>query len=191
MRIITGKARGKKLAAPEGLSTRPTSARAKEAVFSVLQFSISGKRVLDLYAGSGQMVLEALSRGAASAVAVDSSPEAVRIIKKNAEGSGLSDRLSVVRADAPDWIMSASSRKETFDIVFIDPPYAAGLIPDTLAALVKAGLLADGATVVCESADPGDVTSGRAELEEEFETLRISKYGVAYITYLSPRGRKD
>ena len=191
MRIITGKARGKKLAAPEGLSTRPTSARAKEAVFSVLQFSISGKRVLDLYAGSGQMVLEALSRGAASEVAVDSSPEAVRIIKKNAEGSGLSDRLSVVRADAPDWIMSASSRKETFDIVFIDPPYAAGLIPDTLAALVKAGLLADGATVVCESADPGDVTSGRAELEEEFETLRISKYGVAYITYLSPRGRKD
>ncbi|MBO7361659.1 MAG: 16S rRNA (guanine(966)-N(2))-methyltransferase RsmD [Clostridia bacterium] len=191
MRIITGKARGKKLAAPEGLSTRPTSARAKEAVFSVLQFSISGKRVLDLYAGSGQMALEALSRGAASAVAVDSSPEAVRIIKKNAEGSGLSDRLSVVRADAPDWIMSASSRKETFDIVFIDPPYAAGLIPDTLAALVKAGLLADGATVVCESADPGDVTSGRAELEEEFETLRISKYGVAYITYLSPRGRKD
>ncbi|MBO4792556.1 MAG: 16S rRNA (guanine(966)-N(2))-methyltransferase RsmD [Clostridia bacterium] len=191
MRIITGKARGKKLAAPEGLSTRPTSARAKEAVFSVLQFSISGKRVLDLYAGSGQMALEALSRGAASAVAVDSSPEAVRIIKKNAEGSGLSDRLSVVRADAPGWIMSASSRKETFDIVFIDPPYAAGLIPDTLAALVKAGLLADGATVVCESADPGDVTSGRAELEEEFETLRISKYGVAYITYLSPRGRKD
>ncbi|MCR4682169.1 MAG: 16S rRNA (guanine(966)-N(2))-methyltransferase RsmD [Clostridiales bacterium] len=191
MRIITGKARGKKLAAPEGLSTRPTSARAKEAVFSVLQFSISGKRVLDLYAGSGQMALEALSRAAASAVAVDSSPEAVRIIKKNAEGSGLSDRLSVVRADAPGWIMSASSRKETFDIVFIDPPYAAGLIPDTLAALVKAGLLADGATVVCESADPGDVTSGRAELEEEFETLRISKYGVAYITYLSPRGRKD
>ena len=191
MRIITGKARGKKLAAPEGLSTRPTSARAKEAVFSVLQFSISGKRVLDLYAGSGQMALEALSRGAASAVAVDSSPEAVRIIKKNAEGSGLSDRLSVVRADAPGWIMSASSRKETFDIVFIDPPYAAGLIPDTLAALVKAGLLADGATVVCESADPGDVTTGRAELEEEFETLRISKYGVAYITYLSPRGRKD
>ena len=191
MRIITGKARGKKLAVPEGLTTRPTSARAKEAVFSVLQFSISGKRVLDLYAGSGQMALEALSRGAASAVAVDSSPEAVRIIKKNAEGSGLSDRLSVVRADAPDWIMSASSRKETFDIVFIDPPYAAGLIPDTLAALVKAGLLADGATVVCESADPGDVTSGRAELEEEFETLRISKYGVAYITYLSPRGRKD
>ena len=190
MRIITGKARGKKLAAPEGLSTRPTSARAKEAVFSVLQFSISRKRVLDLYAGSGQMALEALSRGAASAVAVDSSAEAVRIIKKNAEGSGLSDSLSVVRADAPGWIKSASSRKEAFDIVFIDPPYAAGLIPDTLAALVKAGLLADGATVVCESADPGDVTSGRAELEEEFETLRISKYGVAYITYLSPRERK-
>ena len=190
MRIITGKARGKKLAAPEGLSTRPTSARAKEAVFSVLQFSISGKRVLDLYAGSGQMALEALSRGAASAVAVDSSAEAVRIIKKNAEGSGLADRLSVVRADAPGWIRSSSSRKEAFDIVFIDPPYAAGLIPDTLAALVKAGLLADGATVVCESADPGDVTSRRAELEEEFETLRISKYGVAYITYLSPRERK-
>ena len=175
MRIITGKARGKKLAAPEGLSTRPTSARAKEAVFSVLQFSISGKRVLDLYAGSGQMALEALSRGAASAVAVDSSPEAVRIIKKNAEGSGLSDRLSVVRADAPGWIMSASSRKETFDIVFIDPPYDAGLYDTVLEKINSFDILSDGGIILCESRRETPMPALRAPyaLRKEYRYGRV------------------
>lgn len=103
MRIITGSARGTKLAAPEGMTTRPTAERAKEAVFSSLQFGIRGRTVLDLFAGSGQMGLEALSRGAAFAVFCDSSPEAVAVIKKNAEKTHLSDRCRIVGGDSLDF----------------------------------------------------------------------------------------
>lgn len=187
MRIITGKARGKKLSAPEGLSTRPTSDRAKEAVFSVLQFSIAGRHVLDLFAGSGQMALEALSRGAASAVAVDISDEAIAVIRKNAAASGLEDGLTAVKSDALKWI---ERRKETggegFDIVFADPPYRACLLPPALSALARSGLLNPGATVVCESAAPEDVFGEDEKLRSEFDTVKVSKYGIACVTWLSP-----
>ena len=186
MRIITGSARGTKLAAPEGMTTRPTAERAKEAVFSSLQFGIRGRTVLDLFAGSGQMGLEALSRGAAFAVFCDSSPEAVAVIKKNAEKTHLSDRCRIVGGDSLDFLRT-SARALRFDIVFIDPPYASGLVPKCLAALADHGLLNKDAVVICETARGADPFGGDAALKNRFEILKESVYGAAYVTIIKPR----
>lgn len=150
MRIITGTARGTKLLAPEGITTRPTSERAKEGLFNVLQFEIERKRVLDLFAGSGQMALEALSRGAEYAVLVDSDEEAAKIIRKNIEKTHTEAKCSLLCAEYTAAVRELAKKKERFDLVFLDPPYSAGLLPDTLARLTREGLLSPGATVVCE-----------------------------------------
>ncbi|MCQ2427118.1 MAG: 16S rRNA (guanine(966)-N(2))-methyltransferase RsmD [Clostridia bacterium] len=190
MRIITGKARGKNLLTLEGNATRPTAARAKEAVFSVLQFSLADRNVLDLYSGSGQLALEALSRGARSATAVDSSADAVRVIKKNAVDTRLADGLTVVLSDVCEWLSDRRGRKQPeggYDIVFIDPPYALGLIPDTLRRLYDSGMLSDSAVIVCEAASPDDVFGNDELLASLFDISKQSKYGIAYFTYLSPK----
>ena len=127
MRIITGKARGVKLLTLDGLDTRPTSERSKEAIFSMLQFEISGRVVLDLFAGSGQMGLEALSRGASRVYLVDRSRGAYDIIKKNIEKSRLSDGCVALCEDSISFLKKQGGA-EAFDIVFLDPPYATDLI---------------------------------------------------------------
>ena len=119
MRIITGTARGTKLLSPEGTTTRPTSERAKEAVFSVLAFDVPGRRVLDLFAGSGQLALEALSRGAQSAVLVDSGANAIDVIRKNVVKTHMEQKASVVRMDCLSYLKSARP-DQTFDLIFID-----------------------------------------------------------------------
>ena len=150
LRIITGTAKGKKLITLEGEATRPTSDRIKEAVFSSIQFDLENRRVLDLFAGSGQLGLEALSRGAASAFFTDSAREAIEIVKKNAVTCGLADRCKYLVSDWRNYIRKASGR-EKFDLVFIDPPYAMECCADALERLEKSGLLANGAIVVLES----------------------------------------
>ncbi len=189
MRIITGTARGCRLAAPEGTDTRPTADRVKEAEFSIIQFEIRGRKVLDLFAGSGQLALEALSRGAASAVLADSSPEAVRVIRANAEKTGLSDRCRILRGGVPGVLESL--RGERFGLVFADPPYASGLLPATLEALLGGGLVGPESIVVCESGRPDDVFLGRAGLAERFEIIRQNRYGAAAVTVLRPSGKAD
>ncbi len=134
MRVITGTAGGRKLKTLEGDATRPTSAKVKEGVFSAIQFDIEGRNVLDLFAGSGQMGIEALSRGAQFAVFCDSNPEAIRIIKDNIETVGFSDRARVCQCDYTE--ITAGSDKR-FDIAFIDPPYAAGLLLKAAEAVEK------------------------------------------------------
>lgn len=183
MRIITGTARGTKLETPEGMLTRPTSERAKEAVFSSLQFNIRGKRVLDLFAGSGQMGLEALSRGAGSAVFCDMSAAAVAAVKNNAEKTHLTDRCRIIRGDSMAYLDS-SSEKKMFDMVFIDPPYAAGLVPKCLELLLAGDLLAPGAMIVCETAKGDRPVNGNAELERRFCVIREAVYGAALVTIL-------
>ena len=131
MRIITGSARGIKLCTLEGEETRPTAERVKEAVFSMIQFEIEGRRVLDLFAGSGQMALEALSRGAQKAVMIDINPEAQKIIKANAQKAKLYDRSVVLGGDCKKFIKGFSG-KEQFDIIFIDPPYKSDKKKDAL-----------------------------------------------------------
>lgn len=147
MRIITGSARGTKLTTLEGDATRPTTDKVKEALFSMIQFDIEGRAVLDLFAGSGQLGLEALSRGAARGTFIDESRAAVDVIIDNAKKTHLFDRCRVSVSGAVPFLKSAAGR-ETYDIVFLDPPYASGLLKESLALLPF--ILAPGASVVCE-----------------------------------------
>ena len=172
LRIITGKAKGKKIETLEGEATRPTSERIKEAVFSSIQFDIEGRRVLDLFAGSGQLGLEALSRGAVSATFVDAAREAVDIVKKNARTTGFFDDSRYAVSDWRNYIRKASGR-DKYDLVFIDPPYAMECCKDALVRLVSAELLAPGAIVVLES---GTEIINPEELSG-FEVMKSTSYG--------------
>ena len=137
MRIVTGIARGAKLETLEGLDTRPTAERVKEAVFSMIQFEIEGRSVLDLFGGCGQMGLEALSRGAGRAVFVDNNPEAVKIIKENAKHTGLFEKSVVLNSDFRAFIRGNKGR-EKFDIVILDPPYEMKVLTETVEKLTEA-----------------------------------------------------
>ena len=152
MRIITGSAKGKKLVSLEGDATRPSSERIKEAVFSSIQFDVEGRRVLDLFAGSGQMGLEALSRGASKATFIDLSREAMEIVKQNAKLTGFFDKSHFLVSDWRNYIRKASGR-EQFDLVFVDPPYAMECCADAAAYLAKTELIIPGAIVVLESGE--------------------------------------
>ncbi len=189
MRIITGKARGVKLLTLEGENTRPTSERAKEAVFSMLQFDLEGRAVLDLFAGSGQMGLEAVSRGAASATLVEKSKEAAAIITKNIEKTKLGDACRLYCGDVFDYIRMMRGRSKA-DIVFIDPPYARRALPKVLTALLEADMLKPTSTVVCES-EEADIFESAPEVKERFEVIKCAKYGVAHITILSMKKGAD
>lgn len=136
MRVITGSAGGRRLLELEGLETRPTTGRVKEGVFSALQFDIEGRRVLDLFAGTGQMGIECLSRGAAFAVFVDRRRDAFEVVKKNLALTNLQDRAQVVHGDALEFAARPGGR---FDLVFLDPPYASGLLEEMLERLTAPG----------------------------------------------------
>lgn len=173
MRIITGVAKGKRLVTPEGRDVRPTPERVKEGIFSALQFDIEGRRVLDLFAGSGQLGLEALSRGAESAVFVDASDASVKIIKQNIGLTGFEGKANVVRSDYASF---AAACRDTFDIVFLDPPYAAGLLMPAVKAVLP--LMSDYGMIVCEH--PPEV-----ELEDTVGGFSVSKtyrYGKVLVT---------
>ena len=145
MRVITGSARGRKLKTPENYDIRPTTDNVKESVFNIIQFDIEGRRVLDLFAGTGQLGIECLSRGAASAVFVDQSREAVKIVKDNLKACGLSG--TVVQSDAMSFLRTCGK----FDIIFVDPPYDSDLYESVLNTVNSIDILSDGGIIVCES----------------------------------------
>lgn len=151
MRIITGRARGARLKTPKGLSTRPTSDRVKESLFSILGGRVVGLRVLDLFAGTGSLGLEALSRGAASAVFVDR--VTAEIVRDNAEHTRLAESARVIRGDVFAAMARLSSEGEVFDLVFCDPPYHKGLWERALAVLDASTILSEEALVVVESGE--------------------------------------
>lgn len=175
MRIITGKARGVKLDTLEGLATRPTTEKVKEAIFSTIQFEIEGRKVLDLFAGSGQMALEALSRGAREAVLVDASKEAAEIIRKNAVKTKLFPNTRVIVNDYKTAIKQLAGR-EKFDIIFCDAPYAAKLTGDAVEKVLKGGLLSDGGIMICETDE--DKTYER----EGFALRKHTHYGRVFVS---------
>ena len=185
MRIIAGSARGTKLETLPGENTRPTSERAKEAVFSMLQFELAGRKVLDLFAGSGQLALEALSRGASAAVLCDASAAAAGVIGKNIEKTHMKERCRLMRADYAVCVRMLGG--EAFDLIFLDPPYAGGLLPSCLRSLLERGSLAEGGLIVTESSSPADVFGGDEDLERSFEIQKQNKYGIAYVTVLKKR----
>lgn len=184
MRIITGSARGTKLETPEGLNTRPTAERTKEAVFSAIQFSVEGRNVLDLCSGSGQMALEALSRGARHATAVDLDKKACDCIRKNAEKTHLSEKLTLRQGDVIQ--MLGKLKGEKFSIIFADPPYASGLLPQILRRLKDFELCEAAAYIIVESPDYDTVFAGDEALKDAFHIYRQYRYGVACITILQP-----
>ena len=203
MRIITGSARGALIETLEGEATRPTAERAKEALFSMIQFDIEGRKVLDLFAGSGQLGLEALSRGAASCTFTDEAREAVDIIIKNAKNARLFDRSRISAIDFRSHLKAASG-KEKYDLIFLDPPYASGYISEALKMIDEGELLAEGGRIVCETDNgapqikrkkvkavdsPENVTNqvfgGDADLQSRYNVDKTALYGRVRITLLS------
>ncbi len=183
MRIITGKAKGIRLATLEGEATRPTSERVKEAVFSMLAGDIEDREVLDLFAGSGQMALEAVSRGASHATLVDSSLAAIRIIEKNVSRTRLNENCTVIKSDCLSFIKRSSQKK--FDLIFVDPPYASGLYIPVLSQMLDSEILKPSSLIVCESAT--EDIFGENELSEKFSVIKHSKYSNTHITIISPK----
>ncbi len=147
MRIIAGKAKGVVLKTPEGLQTRPTADRVKEALFSIIQFDLPGAKVLDLFGGTGQLGIEALSRGAGAACFVDARQEACRLIQENLKRSRLDSVATVVRSDYLDYLNRCRDR---FHIIFLDPPYAEVFLENALKRIVEIDILESGGIIIAE-----------------------------------------
>jgi 16S rRNA (guanine(966)-N(2))-methyltransferase RsmD len=145
MRVITGTARGRKLKTPENYDIRPTTDVVKEAVFNIVQFDVEGRRVLDLFAGTGQLGIEALSRGAESCVFIDSDKTAAAIVRDNLKACGLAGQ--VFQTDALSYLGGCGK----FDLIFIDPPYDSGLYDSVLQKINLVDILSDGGIIICES----------------------------------------
>lgn len=152
MRVITGTARGRRLKTLEGRDVRPTTDRVKEALFSIIQFELEGRTVLDMFAGSGQLGIEALSRGASKAVFVDSDKRAAAVVRENLEHTGLADRAEVYNADS---LMFVRNRGERFDIALLDPPYGRGILQRALEAV--APCMAENGVIICELPEKEEV----------------------------------
>ncbi|MBQ8603925.1 MAG: 16S rRNA (guanine(966)-N(2))-methyltransferase RsmD [Oscillospiraceae bacterium] len=146
MRVISGTARGTKLESLDGLSTRPTIDRVKEGIFSSIQFAVPGARVLDLFAGSGQMGIECLSRGAGQGVFVDSNRDAVNIVIRNVKACSLFDKARVVNMSAQDFLRTT---KDEFDLIFLDPPYNMGILDEIMEKVYQ--ITAPGGIIMAES----------------------------------------
>lgn len=146
MRVITGSARGRRLITLEGDDVRPTTDIVKEALFSIIQFEIEGRKVLDLFGGCGQLAIEALSRGAHSATIVDSSKKSVDVIKKNVVTTGFANKAFVINSDAVSFL---TRTREKFDIALLDPPYSKGLIEKALAILPD--VMNESGVIICEA----------------------------------------
>ena len=147
MRVITGKARGVQLMTPEGMQTRPTTDRVKEALFSIINFDIPGAKVLDLFGGTGQLGIEALSRGAQSAVFVDAREDACRLIKENLKRTKLELGTRVVRSDYLDYLRRC---REQYNIIFLDPPYAEVFLENALKRITEIDILQSDGIIVTE-----------------------------------------
>jgi len=175
MRVSGGSLRGRRLVTFRGGRIRPTSDMVREAVFNIIacRLAVEGASVLDLFAGTGAMAIEALSRGAKRAVLVDSDARAVAVIKRNLESCSLTGAARVVRADALEAVRRLAKRGESFDIVFIDPPYESSLLEKTVRAVLKGKLARPGGLVVAE-------TWTKNPLPPEIEGVRVSderRYG--------------
>ena len=175
MRIIAGKSKGVVLKTPDGLSTRPTADRVKEALFSIIQFEVLGTVVLDLFAGSGQLGIEALSRGAAEAVFIDHSKEACKFIHDNLAKAKLQDQATVIHGEYTDFLRR---NRKKFGIVFLDPPYAGDFLENSLKIIAEIDILQSGGIIVTERPAEKDLA---VEISG-FTRSRDYKYGKTLLT---------
>ncbi|MGE5283674.1 MAG: 16S rRNA (guanine(966)-N(2))-methyltransferase RsmD [Actinomycetota bacterium] len=195
MRVVAGKWGGRTLLAPRGTFVRPTTDRVREAVFAILGDDVKGCAVLDLFAGTGAMAIESLSRGAAGAVLVESSPTALKTLTRNLAALGAEGAVCLP-LDYREAVRRLSAKGRTFDLVFLDPPYGKGLVGRSAELLSRAGILAPGAVVVAERASRDPAESLPAEWRERSDR----RYGDTRITLYdipdprgqaSPGGRKQ
>ena len=160
-----------------GLETRPTAARVKEGIFSSIQFELEGRRVLDLFGGTGQMGIEALSRGAAHATFVDLRKEAVGIIRENLSLTGFSDRATVVQGD---YLAFLTRCRETFDVIFLDPPYGSGMLEKALETITTIDIVSENGIIVCENGStvgwPAVRAPYRLQKEYRYGKIRTALY---------------
>lgn len=168
MKIISGSARGRNIDAPTGELTRPTSSLVKGAMFNIIQFNIEGSNVLDLFAGSGQLGIEALSRGAYHAVFADCRRDAIAIIDKNLKLTGFLDRAEVFLSDFSELIKRRRPRE--FDIIFLDPPYGSGLLSSAISQIISFDILRESGIIMCECArnDVLSISSSSYRIRKEY-----------------------
>lgn len=175
MRIISGTARGRKLKELEGLETRPTTDRVKESLFNIVQFDIEGRKILDLFGGTGQLGIECLSRGAASVVFVDVRKDASAIIRENLASTGFEAQGKVVQGD---YMAFLTGCREKFDLVILDPPYGTGMLEKALDAIARIDILSQNGIMICES----PVEKTLPELPEPYSLAKEYKYGKIKLT---------
>lgn len=175
MRVITGKARGKKLKEPADYSIRPTTDNVKESIFNIIQFDIEGRRILDLFAGTGQLGIECISRGAREVTFVDQSKDAVALVKANLKSCGF--EAKVCMEDSVSFLQRAGS----YDLIIIDPPYATGLINSALEIINSVDILSEGGIIVCESSSdklmPEMTAPYFKRREYRYGKVKITTYG--------------
>ena len=175
MRVITGIARGMRLKELPGLETRPTTDKVKESIFNIIQFDIEGRRVLDLFAGTGQLGIEALSRGADHCTFVDLRKEAAAVIRENLAHTRLEEHARVVQGDCMAFLTGAGER---FDLIFLDPPYASDLLEKSLTLIAKIDIVTENGIIVCESAAQAELP----DLPAPYEKGREYRYGKIKLT---------
>lgn len=173
MRVITGSARGRNLETLPGEDVRPTTDRVKEAMFSIIQFELEGRRVLDLFAGSGQLGIEALSRGAAYAVFVDSAAASIACVKRNLQNTKLISDACILQTDSLTFLRNST---ELFDIAFLDPPYSKGILQAALPLVAKR--MNPGGVIICEHPYGEELPQDA----ESFSVFRKYKYGKTELT---------
>lgn len=179
MRIIAGEFKGRRLKSPRGMDTRPTTDRVRESVFAILGDVVAGARVLDAFAGTGAMGLEALSRGASYAVFVDASPAAAKVVRENVEACGAGDMSEILRMDVRRALSLLARGSRKFDLAFVDPPYMSGLAQRTLADLDELKIMDSMALAVVEH-------SRREEIPAEvggFSLVRRERYGDTMVSF--------
>lgn len=179
MRVISGSARGLKLNAPEGLSTRPTTDRIKESLFNIIAFDLYDCRFLDLFSGSGSIGIEALSRGASRAVFVDEARSSIDIINSNLKKAKLSDKALVLQKKADSAVSELKKRGESFDIIFMDPPYNKGFVSSTLYSILNSSILSPDGFIIAEQSIDDEIPH-----IEGLEVFRIKDYKITKMTFL-------
>lgn len=175
MRVISGEARGRRLKELSGMETRPTTDKVKESIFNIVQFDIEGRKVLDLFGGTGQLGIEALSRGAAECTFVDLRREAAALIRENLKATRLEERGKVVQGDSLSFLLTC---RQKYDLIFLDPPYASGLLEKALEQIAAIDILSEHGIMVCESAAEQDLPA----LAEPYQKGREYRYGKIKIT---------
>ena len=179
MRVISGTARGKKLNTLSGLNTRPTLDRVKEAVFSIIQFDLEDKNVLDLFSGSGALAIEALSRGAKNAVMCDNSYEAIKIIKQNVKETRLIDKVEIINKDYAEALKKLNKK---FNIIFLDPPYKSDFAIKSMEYIFRNNMLLDDGIIIFETDDKNK--EQEILKYKEMKIFDIRKYGSVYVIFI-------